>query len=226
MTSKGALALLGYAVVLASCGRAPREAADAAAASEAAPAVRGQPATANASDELAPRTAPASGAPAAPQPPAAVPTDARLDGFGPLRLGMTTADAVAAWPGLYADRPQRIAARDCDYAATPGASLPHFTLMFDDGAFVGYGGSNDDIAAPGGGKRGMREAALQALYGQALQPSPDRFAPGGKLLSLDASGVAPSRLVFVIRPDGVVGEWRVGLRPQVDYDEGCESDPG
>lgn len=217
--------LLASALALASCDRAPREATDSAdaIASEAAPSAQGQPTPANAADEVAPRPAPSSDAPTSPQPPS-TPTDARLDGFGPLRLGMTTAEAIAAWPGLYADRPQRIAARDCDYAATPGAALPHFTLMFDDGRFVGYGGGNDDIAAPGGGKRGMREAALQALYGQALRPSPDRFVPGGKLLSLDASGVASSRLVFVLRPDGVVGEWRVGLRPQVDYDEGCESD--
>lgn len=150
---------------------------------------------------------------------------ARFDGFGPLRLGMTTREAVQAWPGLYAERPDRIDARGCDYAQVPGG-LEYFTLMFDGGRLVGYGGSNDAVTAPGGGRRAMREAELRTLYRNGLQEAPDRFAPGGKRLWIDASGVAPSRLVFLVRPDGVVNEWRVGLHPQVDYEQGCEDAAG
>ena len=75
-----------------------------------------------------------------------------------------------------------------------------------------------------GRRRGMNETQLQLLYRSALRSEPHRFVQGGKYLSLDASGVAPSRLVFETDARGVVSEWRVGLSPQVDYTEGCESD--
>lgn len=179
-----------------------------------------------------PVTAPAAdaGAPAAPsaemataQAPAAGAQVARLDGFGPLTFGMSIEEAGRAWPGLFNNLP-RLAASTCFHANPGDVEFTYFGFMFDDGKFVRYGGGNDAIVAPGGGKRGMGEAQLQALYANALQASPHPFVKGGKLLSLDASGVAPSRLVFETDAQGKVSEWRVGLRPQVDYSEGCESD--
>lgn len=149
--------------------------------------------------------------------------DARLDGFGPLKLGIDMTAAGQAWPGVFDSLP-RMAEGICFHANPAG--LPYFSLMFDDGKFVRYDASSDDLVAPGGGKRGMREAQLQALYRNALRAAPHRFVKGGKYLSLDASGVAPSRLVFETDAQGVVSEWRVGLRPHADYTEGCESDPG
>ena len=148
---------------------------------------------------------------------------ARLDGFGPLRLGMSVDEAERAWPGLFASLPGGPPQTGCFHANGAGhGGPPYFAYMFDGGRFVRYGGSNEDIAAPGGGRRGMREARLRALYHGALAQAPDPFAEGGKLLSIEASGVAPSKLVFVVRPDGVVNEWRVGLHPQVDYASACE----
>lgn len=210
-----------FAAALAGCGERPS-------ASEAAPAAAGQsdarraPAAATQPAPAAPPAAtPAPvGEPAPAASPAETPRDARLDGFGPLRLGMTAAQAEAAWPGLFARMggpPQR---RDCFHV---GTDLPYFTLMFDGGRFVRYDSGDESLTAPGGGRRGMREAALQGLYRDALEAKPDRFAPGGKLLSMHASGAAPAKLVFVLRPDGVVDEWRVGLLPHADYDEACES---
>ena len=145
----------------------------------------------------------------------------RLDGFGPLRFGMTARQAHAAWPGVLSGIDDALQRQDCFRANVEG--LPYFTLMFEGGRFVRYDSGDESLAAPGSGRRGMAEARLQSLYGNALQSKPDRFAPGGKLLSISASGVAPSTLVFVLRPDGVVNAWHVGLLPQADYDEGCES---
>ena len=71
-----------------------------------------------------------------------------------------------------------------------------------------------------GGKVGMREAELQKLYNNALQASPHKYTDG-KYLSIAASGVAPTKLVFETDAQGVVTEWRVGLVPEVDYVEGC-----
>lgn len=212
---------LGTALTLGACGGGSTSPAGAAA-----------PASAPADRQVAPATdtaaTPATDTRSAPAPDAAdaragapASGEARLDGFGPLRLGMGVAEAEAAWPGLLTGTANAQARRDCFHV---NIDLPYFALMFDDGRFVRYGGSNDSVTAPGGGRRGLAEAALTALYHDALQATPDRFAPGGKLLSLQASGVAPSKLVFVLRPDGVVDEWHVGLLPQADYDEGCESD--
>lgn len=147
--------------------------------------------------------------------------DARLDGFGALTLGMDMTAAGQAWPGVF-DRLPRMAEGICFHTTPPG--LAYFSLMFDDGKFVRYDASGEDLVAPGGGRRGMSETQLQALYRNALHAAPHRFVDGGKYLSLDASGVAPSRLVFETDARGFVSEWRVGLRPQVDYTEGCESD--
>lgn len=166
----------------------------------------------------------ASAVEASEQPPAgALETDARvarLDGFGALKLGMSVAESAAAWPDLFAGTPRALERQRCFHV--PVEDVSHFALMFDGGRFVRYGGSPDNVAAPGGGRRGMPEADLRGLYRDAFEETPDRFAPGGKRLALDASGVAPSRLVFLLRPDGVVNEWHVGLHPQIDYPSACE----
>ncbi len=151
--------------------------------------------------------------------------EARLDGFGPLRLGMTTREAVRAWPDLYADRPQRIDARSCDYAQVPGATLPYVALKFDEGRFVRYGGSSDALAAPGGGHRGMSAQALQAMYADALRREPDPEHPRGPSYRLvhDTHGVAPTRLAFVIDGEGRIIEWYVGLSQGEDHSVACPS---
>lgn len=150
---------------------------------------------------------------------------ARRDGFGPLRLGMSTREAVDAWPGLYAGRPRRIAARGCDFAQVPGAPLAYFTLMFDGGRFVRFGGGNEAVAAPGGGTRGMDVAALQARYGNALLrvPDPERPRGPGYRLVRDTPGALPTRLAFVI-DGGKVVEWSVGLvEGKADHTIACAS---
>ena len=151
--------------------------------------------------------------------------DARLDGFGPLTLGMDMTAAGQAWPGLFDSMP-RMAEGACFSTNPAGVDLPYFSLMFDGGKFVRYDAANDALIAPGGGKRGMSEAQLQALYRNALQAAPHRFVTGGKYLGVDASGVAPSRLVFETDAQGIVSEWHVGLHPHAEYTEACESDPG
>lgn len=211
----GAPAALLLAGALAACG------GDDVPAAAPTPAVR--PATTAAAQTPAPRPPPP--APHARPPLAAQRADARLDGFGPLRLGMDISAAAQAWPGLFDSVPPA-AGGACFHASPASLGLPYFSLMFDDGRFVRYDTSNDDLVAPGGGRRGMSEAVLQALYRNALQAAPHRFVKGGKYLSLDASGVAPARLVFETDAEGIVSEWRVGLRPQADYTEACESDPG
>ncbi len=145
---------------------------------------------------------------------------ATFEGYGDMRLGSTVDEARAAWGGELDGAPGE--GTTCHYL-TPRwvEQASEFAFMMEDGRFVRYDVGTDREAAPGGGKVGMRADALRALYGDALQASPHKYVEGGQYLSVDASGVAPSRLVFETDAEGNVVRWRVGLLPQADYVEGC-----
>jgi hypothetical protein len=148
---------------------------------------------------------------------------ARLDGYGPLRFGMTPAEVREAWGAALHGVPPAGDADACHYLGVVGAAgaRPGLAFMLEGGRFVRYDVSDDVLPAPGGGRIGMAEADLQSLYKGALKASPHHYVDGGKYLAFDTSGVAPSRLVFETDERGVVTEWRVGLSPQADYVEGC-----
>jgi hypothetical protein len=195
---------------------------------EPAPAGNGGAAPASHSAVAARTTPPAADASAAtgtsagPQIPDGDRDLARLDGYGPLRFGMTTAEMREAWGPTLNGTPPDGDPGACHYLNVVGAgATPYLAFMVEGGRFVRYDVSNDALLAPGGGRRGMTEAALQALYGGALQAAPHEYVEGGKYLAFDTSGVAPSRLVFETDARGVATEWRVGLSPQADYVEGC-----
>ena len=145
---------------------------------------------------------------------------ARLDGYGPLRFGMTVEEMREAWgASLHGEPPD--GADACHYLDAGNGDAPQPAFMVEGGRFVRYDVSSDALLAPGGGRRGMSEAALQAQYHGSLQVTPHKYVDGGNYLAFDTSGVAPSRLVFETDAGGIVTEWRVGLSPQADYVEGC-----
>lgn len=153
-------------------------------------------------------------------PPASGP--ARFDGYGELDFGMTAAEAREAWDGELSDVPPGGDETACFHLSPGDQPTPaHLAFMFENDLFVRYSAESDTLTAPGGGKRGMDEAELQVLYNNALQAMPHKYVEGGKYLSVEASGVAPSKLVFETNAVGKVTEWRVGVSPQVDYVEGC-----
>ena len=145
---------------------------------------------------------------------------ARLDGYGAMRFGMTEAEARAAadveldalGPG---DDPGA-----CHYLTPAGIDTPSdLAFMFEGDRFVRYDVGTDDTVAPGGGKRGMDADRIRALYPQVAD-SPHKYVEGGRYLRIgaaDGEGV----LVFETDAAGVVGDWRAGVAPQVDYVEGC-----
>lgn len=156
-------------------------------------------------------------APVTDQPAAA--TQARFDGYGALKLGITAERARQAWEGgLNRSTPSE--SGGC-YQLTPqwATDKADVAFMIQADRFVRYDVTSDAQAAPGGGKVGMREDQLRALYGAALQAAPHKYVEGGKYLSLAGQGGA--KLVFETGADGKVSSWRVGLPPQIDYVEGC-----
>lgn len=145
---------------------------------------------------------------------------ATFAGYGDLKFGTPAADMAKAWGGELKDVGKDASAR-CYFMTPAWVKTPaEFNFMISDGKFARFGTQDAKYVAPGGGKVGMREAELQALYNNALQAAPHEYS-NGKYLSIAASGVAPTKLVFETDEQGVVTEWRVGVLPEVDYVEGC-----
>jgi hypothetical protein len=204
-----------FALTLAACNGSPAPAVDQAAtpsATDSAPSSAATPAPASATP--APATAP----PAPTTPPPMGVQLARFDGYGDVKLGMTAADARKAWQGELngpADGTQ-----GCYYVNPVSNPTPaYFAFMIEDGKFVRYDVGNDKELAPGGGKRGMSEAEITALYPGRVEASPHKYGDGKYLRVRDAASAGV--LVFETDGAGKVTEWHVGLPPQVDYVEGC-----
>ena len=148
--------------------------------------------------------------------------DARVDGYGALEFGMTDAEAREAWPGTLNGAPQPGDPAACYHLNPTGDGAPqHTAFMFEQELFVRYSSASPDLAAPGGGKVGMTAAQLQPLYGELLQEAPHKYVRGARYLSVDATGISGTRVLFETDASGTVTEWRVGVQPQVDYVEGC-----
>ncbi|WP_162348951.1 lectin [Pseudoxanthomonas gei] len=217
MRRSSALLLLALATTSLVACKPATPAADAAAAPEAADS----PApTAPAVAKPAPvATDPVASEPAPADTPAAD-TQASFSGYGDMKLGSTVEEAKAAWAGELNGKPME--GTTCYYLSPKWVKKPSdFGFMMEEGKFVRYDVGTDKEAAPGGGKVGMTVEALQKLYNNALESSPHKYVQGGSNLSIAASGVAPSKLVFETDAAGKVTAWRVGLTPQVDYVEGC-----
>lgn len=179
----------------------------------------GADAASEAIESMEPATEPAGAADAIPPS-----GDARMDGYGSLDFGLSPEEARAEWTGnpleVVGDPGDGSA---CHHLSPAGQPAPaHLAFMFEDGMFVRYSVESPDLAAPGGGRVGMDEAALGGLYGKRLEAAPHKYVEGGKvLMSPEDGGALPSRLYFELGPDGRVTSWRVGLDPQVGYVEGC-----
>ena len=145
---------------------------------------------------------------------------ASFTGYGDVKFGTLAADMAKAWGGELKEVGKDYNER-CYFMTPAWVKTPaEFNFMVSEGKFARFGTESAKYVAPGGGKVGMREAELQALYNNALQASPHKYTDG-KYLSIAASGVAPTKLVFETDAQGVVSEWRIGLLPEVDYVEGC-----
>ena len=167
---------------------------------------------------------PAMDQPAVDIPPATAPVaatgPARFDGYAAMRFGMTEDEARAAMAGGLAEARGDVPGDACHYVDPVGeAAQPDLAFMFEGGKFVRYDVGNETPAAPGGGRRGMSEDEIRALYPGRVQARPHKYTDG-KYLRVDAEE-GDGVLVFETDAGGTVTEWRAGVPPQVDYVEGC-----
>ena len=142
--------------------------------------------------------------------------------FAVFRRQGSAEDVRMAWGGDF-EEPMPHEPGGCHYLIPkqPVKQGYKVAFMIEGERFVRIDVASDQVAAPGGGRIGMSADELQQLYKGALQSMPHNYVEGGRYLSVGASGVAPSKLVFEVDESGKVSRWRVGLIPQADYVEGC-----
>lgn len=148
----------------------------------------------------------------------------RFDGIGPVAFGMDVAQVRTVWGGeLDGGPPGSGADGGACFHLSPAQqpSIAWFALMFGDGKFVRYSVANDEMIAPGGGRRGMTETQIEQLYGDGIERQPHKYVEGGEYLRIAAPDGSDHVLIFETDADGRVSEWRVGLPPYVGYVEGC-----
>jgi hypothetical protein len=141
----------------------------------------------------------------------------RLDGAGPIRYGMSVADAAAAMGDSIAAPP---AAEECAYLRFQG--MPDgLQFMVERGRIVRADVTAGPLPTAGGARIGMTGREVLALYGGALEARPHKYDTAGQYLVLaPEEGRDSLRLVF--ETDGaVVTRYRTGVLPAVEYVEGC-----
>lgn len=206
-----AFSLLLLALAACNADRTPAPADDVATTPAPAASVDAAPV-----DSVPPPVEPTSPAPTEP-----APTDslARFDGYGDMRFGMTAAQTRQAWGGEL----KGIAAEGeaCYHLSPKWVKVPaELAFMIEGDKFVRYSSEDAKLVAPGGGKIGMSQAQIEALYPDRVEVQPHKYSDG-KYLRIKDTSDGNAVLIFETNANGTVDEFRVGVPPQVDYVEGC-----
>lgn len=168
-------------------------------------------------------TPPTTGAGSTQQPPPPKPEPAGWAvterGIGNLRAGMTVAEARAAVPAFSV-----AASRDstaCTYAKTDGLP-PGVLVMVEGGKVVRVEVRRGTIATSTGARIGDSEDRIKTLYPGQVAVTNHKYTTGGHYLTVVPASDADAAYRIIFETDGKkVVNYRAGLRPQVEYVEGC-----
>ncbi len=143
----------------------------------------------------------------------------RYDGLGPLRTGMTLAQAQGV-AGSQLTLPAQVNPDQCDYATWPQAPRG-VHLMFTGGVLARIDVDSATIATPEGVRVGDLASRADSVYGLRALRRPHQYDQGSYLIMFaDPATDTIHRLVIEVVRD-TVQRWRVGQFPQVEYVEGC-----
>lgn len=139
-------------------------------------------------------------------------------GIGPLRFGMTVAEAEAALPGIHF--PKGAEKSGCARATVPG--MPKgVSLMIENGIVVRVDVDTSSVPTVEGARVGDSEASVRQLYGARLTVSPHKYTDGHYLTVRSSTATdTVHRLIFETDKSRVL-VYRAGTMPQVAYVEGC-----
>jgi hypothetical protein len=156
----------------------------------------------------------------APVPPEAEaePWTIRLDGVGPVRFGMTLADARAALGDSLLVAPP---GGECGFTVPRGAPAG-VRFMVERGRIVRVDVNSSGVRTAAGAEVGMSEAEVRGRYPVGLRVLPHKYDPKGRYLELQGTvpGDSARRLIFETDGQRVV-RYRAGITPAVEYVEGC-----
>jgi hypothetical protein len=137
-------------------------------------------------------------------------------GWGPIRAGMSVADARAAL-GAAVPEPNN---RECDHVRPP-AGPAGVLLMVVDGQVARVEVTDTTVATAAGARVGDPEARVRALYPGRVQTTPHKYVDGHYLVVRRGPG-ADSLYALVFETDGRrVTRFRGGRFPEVGWVEGC-----
>jgi len=137
-------------------------------------------------------------------------------GIGPVRVGMTVAEAAATLPGAAA-HPET---QECAYVGLSG--LPAgVSLMTEAGRVVRVDVDDSSAVATARGARvGWTEAQVLAAYpGARVQPH--KYEEGHYLVAIPGAPADTTHRIVFETVGGVVKRFRAGVIPAVEYVEGC-----
>lgn len=126
----------------------------------------------------------------------------RLDGIGPVRVGMTTAEASrSSGKRIAVDPDSGPNPASCGFAVPTGG--PDISFMVIDGKVqrvdVGPGSS---VATVSGVRIGDTEAEVGRIYGERLRVGPHPYREGGHYLIYDSAEPSQRDLLLIFETDG------------------------
>ena len=138
-------------------------------------------------------------------------------GLGPLRVGMTLAEAGRALDGALVV-PKGADTTGCAYLTWRGG--PRGTrVMLDEGRIARVEVDSAALATAAGARVGDSEERIQSLYRGRVTVTPHKYAEG-HYLTVNATDDSSFAIVFETAK-GSVTRYRAGRRPAVEYVEGC-----
>ncbi|MEO7965412.1 MAG: hypothetical protein ABIT38_16000 [Gemmatimonadaceae bacterium] len=155
----------------------------------------------------------------------AVPSDANspwhvsVGAVGPLRIGMTLAEAASALKVSVPDTAKLD--RACAYVRLD--SVPtSVKLMWVEGHLARVDVDSASIPTEAGARVGDSESNVRKLYDGRFTESPHKYVQGGKYIVVSAPMAGDGTLRLVFETDGSkVTRYRAGREPEVEMVEGC-----
>jgi hypothetical protein len=136
-------------------------------------------------------------------------------GWGPIRAGMSVAEARATLGGQLAEPGNR----ECDHVRPPSGPAG-VLLMIVGGEVARVQVRDSSVATTAGARIGDTEARINQLYPGRVRTTPHKYTDGHYLTVAGAGADSVHRLVF--ETDGQrVTEYRAGRIPEVEWVEGC-----
>jgi hypothetical protein len=146
-------------------------------------------------------------------------TTVTATGYGPLRIGMTAANAATA---IGAPIPN-MAGLDTACAYLPVKTAPAgMRIMITGGTVARIEVDSSEVTTGLGARVGDTEARVHELYGSRVSVQPHKYLPNGHYLIVAPVPPTDSSFRLIFETDGShITRYRAGRLPQVEWVEGC-----